>query len=157
VSGLVYSRTDSGLLVAEEGASDEKAVGRLLRDYDSDLRLVPATFHDGRLGYKVYRYAGPDRPAEFICYWGNEEGEPYPLSSRLLDKVRELDRNSRAPYLSEDELNARAQEKRERQIRQDAEDLVDDVATTAGVMPCFHRGAHLRRSRAKTGYHEAGR
>lgn len=157
MSGLIYSRTDSGLLVAENGSGDERAVARALRDYDPDLRLVPQGVAGGRMAYKVYRYCGSERPAEFICFWGNERGEPYPLSHRLLDKVRSLDKNQRGSedYRSEDELNEQAKAARERQAEEDAQALLDDWKTREGRSALLPRGPSLARARARTGYHDS--
>lgn len=154
---MICSRSDTGLLVAENGSADEKAIARALRDHDPDLRLVPQGFRNGMTAYKVYRYCGSERPAEFICFWGNAQGEPYPLSSRLLDKVRALDKSQRGSegYLSEDELNDRAKAARQEQAQADAEDLFDDWKTREKRSACLPRSTSLARARSRTGYHDS--
>lgn len=88
---LQVSETGSGLLIAEQSA-DREAVARLLRDHDSSLRLVPQLDEARSCTlWCVYRYLGPDRDAQFLCAWQTPSGEPLPLSSRLLDKVQQLD------------------------------------------------------------------
>src|SRR5215510_10143671 len=94
--------TDSGLLVPE-GAL-EAAVARELRELDDDLRLVPQDSDAyGRRIYKVYKYMGGDRPAQFILMWSDEEGNPYPLSSSLVEEVKRHDRNLRGAQTLLDE------------------------------------------------------
>lgn len=135
----VYSKTESGLLVPDQAAGDEKAIARLLREYDADLRLVPQAG-----GYRVYRYAGSNRPSEFILYWGDNQGNPYPLSSRILDEVRKLDRNSRTPYLSVDALDEQRKAKQEKDIDDATKDLSDDWKSIHGRIP------HMAGMRGKT-------
>lgn len=149
--GLVYTRTGGGLVVAEHG-QDEAAAARTLREYDPELRLV-RQYDDVRRTpvWKVYSYRGPDQPAVFLLAWTDDRGVPLPLSSRLLDKVKELDRNSRAAHVDEDVLNARKREREARQLEQDMQDLADDWRTREGRSAVLHRGVHLRRSRSKTG------
>lgn len=154
----VYSRTDSGLLVAHDAPSDERAVARQLRDYDPDLRLVPQGFVGRQIAYKVYRYAGSERPAEFLCFWGDAAtGEPYPLSSGLLEKVKSLDKNSRAEYVSVEEEEARRKERSQREAQQDMEDAADDWRRNEGRSAVLPRSQSLRRARSRTGYHERRR
>jgi hypothetical protein len=158
LSGLTYSRTESGLLVAENASADERAVARALRDHDPDLRLVPQSRVGDRIGYSVYRYAGSDRPAEFLLFWGNTaSGEPYPLSSRLLDEVKRLDRNSRGAgdYVDVDERNARAKAELREHADKQGEELFDDWRKREGRSALLPRGVSLRRARSKTGYHES--
>lgn len=151
---LVYSRTDNGLLVAHDAPSDERAVARALRDYDPDLRLVPQGADGRNIAYKVYRYAGSDRPAEFICFWGDAAtGEAYPLSSGLLEKVKALDKNSRTRYVSPEEENALAAEARRRKADEDVEAIFDDWKRREGRSAMLPRGTSLARARSRTGYH----
>ncbi len=154
MGGLVYSRTDSGLVLAEHG-QDEAAVARLLKQHDRDLRLVPQRSDSyGRIYYAVYRYAGSERDAEFVCAWVGEDGQPLPLSSRILDMVQQLDRNGRGAYVDEDERNARLRERRALDEAQATEDLADDWARRERRSAVLPRGSHLRQARSRTGYHE---
>jgi len=149
MSGLVYSKTDSGLLVAENAHSvDEQAVARSLREYDPDLRLVPQVVVGDRVGYRVYRYAGPDRPAEFLLYWGDAStGEPWPLSSRLLDKVREQDKNTRGTYLDEDAREKLRREELERAHASATDSVIADTLKSGRTV--LRRGVGLRMARDK--------
>lgn len=153
--GLVHSRTDSGLLVAEhrvEGA----AVARALREHDPDLRLVPQfSASMGGQYWAVYLYAGSERPAEFVTAWVNEQGEPLPLSMRLVDRVQELDRNGRGETPSADELNALEEERRRLDAEQAAEDLYDDWRKREGRSALLPRSQSLRAARSRTGYHRS--
>lgn len=144
--GLVFSKSDSGLLVAEQGASDERAVARLLKDHDPDLRLVPR-LAGGQHAWSVYRYAGPDRPAEFLCFWGNDQGEPFPLSTRIVDMVRALDKNSRVEHKTSDERNQELVDEKKKRDDETVESLKQDHLASVGRSPAFHRGIHLRRDR----------
>ena len=153
IVSMVYSRSDSGLLIAEKsGSSDERAIARALKDYDRDLRLLPCVVN-GTQAWKVYRYAGSDRPAEFLFMWGNDYGEPWPLSFRILDKVRELDKNTTFKARNEDALE-RDRRASDAKREQDAiEALTDDWMTREGRSALLPRGQSLRRARARTGYH----
>jgi hypothetical protein len=146
---LVYTRQDSGLVVAEH-ASDEASVARALRDHDSDLRLVRQLSESlGALVWKVYRYAGSERPAEFVCAWTDRSGTPLPLSHRLVDMVKGLDRNSRAPVADADTLNARRKERAEKEVQRHNQDLIDDHLPRVGRSPVLHRSQSLRMARDK--------
>jgi hypothetical protein len=91
---MSLTRTSGGLLVPE-GAL-EAAVSRQLRELDPDLRLVPQDSDAyGQRIYKVYKFMGPDRPAAFILMWGDWNGNPFPLSSALVEEVKRHDRNLR--------------------------------------------------------------
>ena len=117
MSGL--TSTDGGLLVPQ-GAYEE-AVARALKEHDPLLRLVPQdSDHFGRRVYKVFRYAGSDRDAEFILFWGDPtNGVAYPLSMAIVDEVKRHDRNERG-FSAEDPdvLNARLVEQRQREARE---------------------------------------
>ena len=109
-----FTRTDGGLLVPE--GAQEAAVDAALRRHDPDLRLVPQDSDAyGRRVYKVYRYNGPDRPADFVCAWWDRKNEPLPLSGALVDMVQMLDKNSpgRGPTLEQEEARIRAQKRKE--------------------------------------------
>jgi hypothetical protein len=151
--GLVYNRTTSGLVLAEH-SQDEAAVARLLKQHDPDLRLVPQRSDAfGRTYYSVYRYAGSERPAEFIFAWVDDVGAPLPLTSRILDRVQELDRNSRGEYLNEDERDAQVRAERDKNTARNLEDLRDDWMTREGVSAVLPRSQSLRQARSRTGYH----
>ena len=88
---------------------DGGALERELRRRDPLLSLQgwPSATH-GCILWRVVRESGPDRPPETVAVWQSESGEPYPLSSGLLDLVDRLDRNSRHRYLDEDALERTA-------------------------------------------------
>lgn len=108
--GFVDSVTDSGIVVREHGA-DGAAIARALKQYDPDLRLVPQRDGEGRTRWEVWQYQGGDRPAAFLLAWTTRQGEPLPLSMRLLDTVRLQDRNetrSKAPDADVENAKLRA-------------------------------------------------
>lgn len=152
--GLVESRTGSGLILREE-AGDAAAISRALRKMDPELRLQPEFSQTlEQTVWKVYRYNG-DRPMQFVLAFTNERGEPYPLSSRLIDMVAGQDKNSRHATVDEDERNAKQREQRDRDWAREQEALKDDVLTVAGAghSGVLHRSPGLvaarRRQRRK--------
>lgn len=147
---LVERTLDSGLIVTE--GADHAAIERELRKRDRDLSLQGwPSQTQGCILWKVVRYAGPDRPPDTVCVWQSDRGEPFPLSSGILDLVDRLDRNTRHHYADEDERNARLKRERAKQTDRDNEALRDDYKTVmgaghAGLLP---RGQSLRRARDK--------
>jgi hypothetical protein len=124
--GFVYSLAGSGLVIASQGA-DEAACRRALRQHDPDLRLVPQDSDAlGRRVYKVYRYMGSERPAEFVCGWWDEHGNPYDLSvTGLLEMVQRHDRNLRgSQQASLAELEAKLKAERQADYRREADEIV---------------------------------
>src|SRR4051812_14679348 len=109
---------------------DETAVRRALIDHDSDLRLIPpGVMLDGqpnaeRVGYRVARYRGGDRPLEFLCFWGNDQGDPYPLSHGLVELVQSLDRGGRGGYKTAEQRNLEAREQQQRRYDETSEALI---------------------------------
>ena len=83
-----------------------------------------------------------------MCVWQSDRGEPYPLSSALLDLVDRLDRNSRGAYQGEDELDLERQAEIARQLERDNEALADDWIPRHG-RPVLHRSQSLRMARDK--------
>lgn len=151
MAGLVYNRTDSGLVVAEAPQGDA-AVARALREYDPDLRLIPGVPGQG-IPYKVY-YDRGDRPAEHLCSWMDEvTGEAFPLSMGLLERVKQQDRNTRSEYLDEDERDARFREEKARNTAAALEDCRDDWLVREKHPQTLRRSVSLRQARSRTGYH----
>lgn len=140
---LVESRSPSGLLVMQEGA-DYRSVLSALRAHDPDLRLVPQPC-EGGTRWMVLRYQGSDRPADPVCSWVDDDLEPLPLSHGLVEKVKQLDRNTRGRIEDPDVANKRRLER----LQADEDDMIDTAAREfhrrARTAPCFHRGVHLRR------------
>ena len=153
--GLVHSQTDSGLSVLSQGA-DEAAVSRALRQHDNDLRLVPQDSDAyGSRVYKVYRYCGPDRPAEFLFLWGDDYGNPYPLSMAVVERVKQFDKNARgnAEYVDPDEHNRRMKERIQRGYDADVDTIKSEELRRGTKSYVFHRSPALavarRRGRRK--------
>jgi hypothetical protein len=76
-------------------------------------------------------------------------GDPYPLSSGLVEKVKEMDRNSRARHLDDVAANAIRQAEIDRKLERDSEALRSDYLPLEGRSPVLHRGESLRRARDK--------
>jgi len=143
---MQVTQTHSGLYVAEQSA-DYKAVQAALRQHDPTLRLVPQHSDEyDTIVWKVYADMGGDRPAVFVCGWWDRQLRPLPLSHALVDRVKQLDRNTVGRELDPDEHNTKLSA--EQQARMDA--AVDEAAAEnerrRGRLPVLHRGAHLRRS-----------
>jgi hypothetical protein len=109
---VVESSTGSGLLVAEEPASAAQ-IGRLLREHEPRLRLVPQQDEARRcLLWQVWRHNGNDRPADYIVTWMDQYGEPLPLSTQIVERVKLFDPNQTASAPpTHTELNARHRER----------------------------------------------
>ena len=143
------SRLDSGLFFVEHG-EDEARVSRALREYDADLRLVPQDSDThGRRIYKVYRYAGSDRPAEFLLYWANERGEPYPLSMRLLDEIKRHDKNTRGDKFDADAEYQRVVNAGRKNFDDESQQLAEEYARREGRVSAFHRSPALAAARRR--------
>ena len=126
--GLVLSQSASGLVLATEGA-DEAACVAALKEYDCDLRLVPQdSDHFGRRVYKVFRYAGSEQPAQFVCGWWDDLGNPYDGLSvtGLLDMVKRLDRNTSWKNVDPDVKNAELTAQRQREANEALDEIADE-------------------------------
>lgn len=150
----LFSYVRDGVLVAE-AAADHASVAKALREWDNSLRLIPpGVMFDGapapeRFGYRVYRWAGGDREPEFICFWGDEHNHPYPLSHGLVERVKQLDKNTRAKYVSDAVANELLLQERQKQLAADNEALKSDYLPMEGRSPMLHRSQSLRRARDK--------
>lgn len=118
----------NGGLLVPQGAL-EAAVTRALRQHDDELRLVPqdSDVHGTRV-YKVYRYNGPDRAADFVCGWWDERGTPYPLSMNLVELVQMHDRNTVGVPDDEDVHNRRLREERRRDSEREGQAIVQEFS-----------------------------
>lgn len=128
-------------------ATDEAQISRMLRDYDDELRLVPQPGEQG-LVWQVRRYQGNDRPSELVCVWQSEHGDPYPLSSGILDLVKQLDKNTRSARLDADARNALKQAEEAKQWDRDVEAITGDWLMPHG-RPVLPRSQSLRMARDK--------
>ena len=159
---LVPSQTDSGIHLLTHG-SDEVAVSRALREHDNDLRLVPQDSDAyGQRVYKVYRYNGPERPANFLFMWGDDYGNPYPLSMAILERVKQMDKNQRGntDFLNEDEHNRRLRERRQKDYEADVETVKEEELSRRGRTYVYHRSpafaAARRRGRRRGTTYDTG-
>lgn len=141
-------RSDSGLLIAAESA-DADGVGALLREYDPDLRLVPR-YNAERdcVVWAVYSYNGPNHPSGFVCFWQTRDGVPLPLSSNLLELVKQLDKNTAGSAPDPDAENRRLRERRAKDRARDYQAIIDEWVMPHG-RPVLPRSQSLRRARDK--------
>ena len=145
---MIHRTLESGLLLAEHG-TDGVALERELRKRDPLLSLQgwPSAEHLC-IVWRVVRDAGSERDPETVCVWQSESGEPYPLSSGLLELVDRLDRNTRHVHRDEDELERQRRAEVARQQERDDEALADDWTPKHG-RPVLPRSQALRMSRDK--------
>ena len=119
--------THSGLLVPS--GTQEAAVAAALKQHDPDLRLVPQMSDVyGTTVWKVYRYCGSERPAEFVCGWWNDKLEPLPLSMALIDMVQLHDKNMRGNPGDVDELTAKLKAQRYADARAETQEMAREFA-----------------------------
>ena len=146
--GLVERTLDSGLILTETGM-EQAAIERALKKRDPLLSLQgwPSETHRTIL-WKVVRDAGSGRPPDTICVWQSDRGDPYPLSSGILERVDRLDRNTRSIYLSADERNELHARELAEQNERDNEAVRDDTTFRHG-RPLLPRSQSLRMARDK--------
>jgi hypothetical protein len=144
---MEYSRSDSGLILAEE-ASDAAAVERQLKQIDRGLALQAWPRRDGPPIWRVVLHFAGDRPPETIASWVDRRGEPLPLSERLVDLVRSLDKNSRVEFVDADGKNQQFDKERERNNDRDTEALISEWRFPHG-RPVLPRSQSLRLARDK--------
>jgi len=145
---MVERTLASGIVTAESGM-DASSVERALKKRDPLLSLQgwPSETHRTIL-WKVVREGGSGRPPDTVCVWQSDRGEPYPLSSALLDLVDKLDRNSRTVYLTDDQRNDLRHRELARKMELDNEAIRDDTTFKHG-RPVLPRSQSLRMSRDK--------
>lgn len=145
----------SGLVVAEESA-DEAGLQRALNriDHPAARRLVLTREVDRKHDcwvWLVHVVVSDDRPAVYVCRWDDERGRPLPLSSGLVERVREQLARDGDPAAMVDAANAAHVAAVDRQIDEASSEAARLVARfgAAGHSALFHRGVHLRRARAR--------
>src|SRR4051812_9036931 len=126
---------------------DSAAIQRALKQKDALLELQgwPSDTFDCLIWKVVRRYN--EGPPETVCVWQSDRGQPYPLSSGILDMVDKLDRNTATQNTTEDELNRQVKEKADAKLDDEAETVKQEALKRAKRSPAFHRGVHLRRDR----------
>ena len=144
---MIERQLASGLVLAEDGM-DSAALERELRRRDPLLSLQgwPSAEHRCII-WRVVRDAGLERPPETVAVWQSESGEPYPLSTGLLELVDRLDRNSRHVHKDEDQLNREREAEIARQSERDDEAMLDWIPKHG--RPVLPRGRYLQLSRQR--------
>lgn len=105
---LTYDHSPSGLVFPP--GTIEASVRMALKHHDSALKLDYANDTDwgGRQVWQVLKKVSAEGHVEVVCRWRDPiTREPLPLSHGLVDHVKTLDLNSRAPKLDADAENAR--------------------------------------------------
>lgn len=141
--------TATGLVVAEH-ASDERSVQAELRRLDPSLRLTRELHPSGRIEYVIVKTFTDD--AAVLCHWRDEvTGMPLPLSHSIVDKVRRLDPNTRAPQVDAAAHNAALQDRVARDFAEASADLAREQEARSGRLPAIHRsrGLYLARQKAR--------
>lgn len=122
---MIERTLDSGLILQEYG-QDHASLERELKRRDPDLSLVGRFSETHRcIIWKVVLNRA-DRPFEDVYIWMSEQGEPYPLSSGILDGLDKHTKNTRYKHVSEDEINAARNREIDRQAERDNEANLDD-------------------------------
>jgi hypothetical protein len=146
---LVYSQTTSGLTIANQ-ASDEASVRAALREHNRDLKLEWKRL-DGRVCWYVTVYLGSARTDAWVCDWTDETGAPLPLSHGLVERVKQLDGNSRwtepDPAVLNDRRSAELEQASNDEIDWYAAELVKQYRGRSGVI--LPRGLYRRKSEFK--------
>lgn len=143
---LVYDHDPSGLLVARESASEE-AVRRALKQLDSRLMLdymIDTEWQ--RTVWQVLCRVSADQPPAVVCRWRGVDGEPLPLSHGLVEKVRGLHMDSRAPRVDADAENQRLRDRIDADADAELEEIARELVPRlqgkkSSVLP---RGLHRR-------------
>lgn len=99
---LITRSTAGGLVVAEH-AQDEKAVARALRQIDERFTLWPPDAMSPY--YRVYCRVSDWQESVCVCTWMDEQGQPLPLSSGLLNEVDRLRLDARNKEIDADTFN----------------------------------------------------
>lgn len=145
----MFESSHRGLTVCEN-AADERDVTRALKDFDDRLILSQEVDQDyGRFVYVVVRRWSASHDAALICEWRDDDGRPLPLSHRLVDKVKHLSVNSRAPQADAVAHNDALTERNQRDFYDATEDMLSDAIRRRGRISPVHRSPGLARTRAK--------
>lgn len=141
----------SGLVVAEESA-DEAGLQRALEQLDS--RLILTREVDRRHGcfvWNVHVNWATDRPATHVLRYEDERGRPLPLSSGLLERVRERLAADPDSHVEADRRNDKLTDEVARLIEEASSEAARLAARFGHPIhsACFHRGVHLRRGTAR--------
>jgi len=130
LTGLAYSRTESGLLVAETLATSGPS------PVSQGIRPRPAARaagdHGERTGYNVYRYAGSDRPAEFLLMGQRRERRALPAFEPLLARSSGLTETAAATTSTSTSSTGARRPNAPNTAAQQADDLIADWKTREG-------------------------
>lgn len=138
-----------GLLVAEH-ATDERSVQAQLKEFDDRLILSQEVDQEhGCLVYVVVRRWSDSHDVAIVCDWRDDNGVPLPLSSRLVDKVKNLHVGSRAPQTDVLAHNDALSQQAKDEFEELSEDMLQAALRRHGRLPVFHRSPGLARTRAR--------
>lgn len=138
-----------GLIVCEH-AADERSVRAQLREFDDRLILSQEVDREhGCYVYVVVRRWSDSHDAAVVCDWRDEHGRPLPLSSRLVDKVKNLHVGSRAPQVDVLAHNDSLRQQAKDEFEAVSEDMLNDAIRRRGRISAFHRSPGLARTRAR--------
>jgi hypothetical protein len=138
-----------GLIVCEH-AVDERAILAQLREFDDRLKIgcEPDETYKRNV-YVVVRQWSNEHDAAVICEWRDENGVPLPLSSRLVDKVKNLHVSSRAPQVDALAHNDALNEANRQAFHDASEDALRDAINRRGRIAAFHRSPALAAARRR--------
>lgn len=147
---MSYVLSNHGPLLVAAQATDERALSRALKQIDD--RLILALNPDDETGRHVWqiliRYSG-DRPAHLWISWTDDHGQPLPLSSAILEKVKRLrDADAfRDPRDHNTDLRLRELREEYAEAKEIAADMLPRIEGRKQTV--LHRGVHLRQARAR--------
>lgn len=149
--GLQTYLAKSGLVVAED-APDETGLQRALEQLDPRLVLTrEVSRRHGCYVWHVHVNWATDRPAMHVLRWEDEYGVPLPLSSGLLERVRERLAGDPDSAAVADRMNDAHVARVERDLQEAYEEAarVASRLSAPGHSAVLHRSQALRRSRSK--------
>lgn len=115
---------ERGGVAVYEYAQDENQIQRALKAIDDRLVLWPP---DGMCAYyRVARNVSDWQDAEIIASWKDQNGNPLPLSSGLIDEVDRLRRDARNKGLDVDAYNAKRTEDLEAERATRGQQIIDE-------------------------------
>lgn len=120
---LVTRRHESGLILAEK-SEGWAGLRRALKQIDRQLVLWPP---DAMSPYwRVLRRVADDQPCVEVLVWMDDNMNPLPLSSGILEAVQRLRVDGRNQGPTADERNAQLHENNRKQSERDREALKDE-------------------------------
>lgn len=137
-----FDQTDGGLLLPR--GAQEAAVRRLLEEHDRNLRLYPVVDYEHQMEVWIVAVQTAPGQSRILLSWRDENGVPLPLSSAILDRVQQHDRNTRGGFPDEDKLN----DEHIARARRESAEWGDEIVREFGPRIEGRKSSPLPRSRS---------